>query len=519
MTKKNAISLVWLGYAFIAALCRVFFTESVSFPPHDFANYYFGAHFLTEGNLGTWIYFPHEFNLAIAETGTNGIFASYAPNSPFLSILFVPFTLMSLAVAKGIFNILSIALFLISLYRLANTFKIKPVFLFFLPIVFFIPLRNSILFGQVYLLLFVLLSEGFLAYRKKSYVKLSIFWSLAIFIKVFPVLLFAMLLFRKKWKALGYLGTACIILLVLSIMLTGADIWEFFVSSVLPLAGRGEITREYVQNYQSFQMLLAAVLDGHPILSGSLLFAFKLSLVIIGYFITARGRSALRFFSYWMIAAILLSPYGSTYTQLLLIFPWILFARGRKQTRNGLVLLAVFVLVGNLPVEFFGQFQGPLAFPRLLLLLFLLAALFRRSLKRIPLKTALLIVLPVTAGYALIAPLAVESEEIVQVRSGTPILTYDYIIEDGKLGYVYWDANGRHKKMLERMVTSLDTTSVSIRSNQVFHGDTMMTSDPARKRRPAVINGNTLIWLSDAKQGIGFYRLFSKPLEVTPSAP
>ena len=99
-------------------LCGYYGYKAIDFPIHDFANYYFGGKFLVEGHFNSDIYFPYEFNKAIFHLGHSGIFASYAPNTPFLAVFFALFSIFSLAVAKLIFNGISVVLLVFSLYRL-----------------------------------------------------------------------------------------------------------------------------------------------------------------------------------------------------------------------------------------------------------------------------------------------------------------------------------------------------------------------------------------------------------------
>ena len=154
MPRYKIISPQSLGYLFIAVLCSIFTIIAIGFEPHDFANYYFGAILLEDDLFTPSIYFPHIFNLEIAALGYTNIFASYAPNTPFLALSFLPLTYFSLATAKIVFNSISLLLFIYSIRNLFKHYQISDVYLFLLPLDFFIPLRNNFLFGQIYLLLF-----------------------------------------------------------------------------------------------------------------------------------------------------------------------------------------------------------------------------------------------------------------------------------------------------------------------------------------------------------------------------
>ena len=83
----------YLHFIPLLVICFYSLYQSYSFEIHDFANYYFGGCFLNKGLFTTNIYFPYYFNHTVADLGYGNFFLSYAPNTPFLSILFSPFAL------------------------------------------------------------------------------------------------------------------------------------------------------------------------------------------------------------------------------------------------------------------------------------------------------------------------------------------------------------------------------------------------------------------------------------------
>ena len=131
-------------YAFLPLLllCGFYMFKAIAFPIHDFANYYFGGQFLAEGHFNATIYFPYEFNKAIFDLGTQNVFANYAPNTPFLAVLFAPFSLLAVAKAKLLFNGLSVVLFVVSIYRLFSHYEINSKYALLIPVLFLVPIKN-----------------------------------------------------------------------------------------------------------------------------------------------------------------------------------------------------------------------------------------------------------------------------------------------------------------------------------------------------------------------------------------
>ena len=128
MPLSKLISPQYLGYLFLIVFCSILIVNSISSEVHDFANYFFGATFFRDGSFTPSIYFPHIFNLKIASLGYTNIYSSYAPNTPFLALSFLPLTYFSLATAKIVFNGISLLLFIYSLRNLFKHYKIRMIF-------------------------------------------------------------------------------------------------------------------------------------------------------------------------------------------------------------------------------------------------------------------------------------------------------------------------------------------------------------------------------------------------------
>jgi hypothetical protein len=462
--------------------------------------------FLKDGIFDSSIYFPHSFNLAIAAHGTNEIYTSYAPHSPFLALFFSPFSLVSLETAKLLFNLLSLGLFLFSLRNLVKLYPLKPIFIFLLPLLFFIPFRNNFLFGQVYFLLFFLLVEGFIAYKKERYWRMGFFWGVAVLLKIIPIILFGFLFFKQKWRGIIYFGLVCLSLTAISLLVSGTEVWMFYFLKVLPKSGAGEITTEFVQNYQSVFMFLKGAIGGNERLFLTAVFAFKLVLLVISFFVTRHEKSDLKIIVFWVMASVLLSPYGSTYTAILLVISYIYFVN--KPLKNQWHLLAFCLLIGlisNLPIHYFNGLSPMLAFPRMFLMVGLFSFLFWNNLRTLPLlKVAGLLIVVAGAYFVFVKSPQNDSKPII---ADAPLLTYDYGVKDGKLVYTSWSQTGPIINETNLEVSSLTTEGINLKNNQLFINNELIIATKDNLLKPAILNDTTLIFLSDYKRGIGFYQL------------
>lgn len=502
----------------LVLLCVFYLYQAIDFPTHDFANYYFGGKFLAEGRFDHWIYFPYEFNHSIAFEGSKDTFASYAPNTPFLAVLFLPLSFFSMVTAKLLFNGISIFLMAYTLLRLVRHYKIDPVCLLLVPILFFVPIKNSMLFGQIYFLLFFLIGETWLAYKRNHPIRMTILLSLAICIKIFPVLLVLVFLFRKKFQVVGYIAGCCAVLVCVSVFLSSVDVWVFFLQNVLPKAADGEISEAYVTNYQSVLMFLKELLvydkiDNpnplfhSPALFSALILAFKIKLIAIGYYISRKVNIPLVALSYWILSMILLSPYGSTYTFILLLVPFLALIKNDIAPAKKIGGMVLIFVICNVPVAWLSQLVLPFSFLRLMAVLALLALLVVLVYQKIRFRNvAVFTLVPMVLVLFLVKDMPVKSERVL--GKDAPILIYDFAVANNKLTYYYWDEKGEHKKTIDYRAEQ--TVAMDLHENEVFKNGNELTFEKSNKRKPLLVDGKTLIYLSDYGRGIGFYTLRKK---------
>lgn len=499
----------------LVAVCLFFCWRAAGFPLHDFTNYYFGGKLLASGNFSAGIYFPYWFNRQIAGLGHPGLFASYAPNTPFLALVFYPFSMLVPASAKLAFNAISILLFSGSLYRLQRFYKTGVVFGLLIPVVFLVPIKNQLLFGQVYFLLFFLLAESLLAYEKKRWGKTAVFLGLAIFLKVFPVLILLLFLFRKQYRPLFYTVGACMLLLAFSVIFTGWDVWVFYLENVLPKAADGAIATAYVPNYQSVFMFLKTLLvfDATQNPDGlfeatwafsALILALKACVLSVGYFLTGKSANALFAFSYWILASLLVSPYGSTYSCLLLLPVYFYLAQADIRPPQKVLLTVLLFLANNLPLAYFLDNPFPFSYLRLFLLLLSCGAFVLISGQSVRWKWVMILTAAAAFGSFLSAK-SPDRKPAYLLDGSSPVLVYDYNVDANGLTYFYWDEKGSRLKTIPFKFRS--AAPLDIRDNQVSYNGKTLTSGKGNKRKPMLIDRKTLIYLSDEDRGIGFYTL------------
>lgn len=490
-----------------------FLWKSLQFNINDFGNYYFGGAFLSQNIFDNQIYFPHHF-LSQIQLLTNEIyFLSYAPNSPFLAMLFMPLSHIKIADAKLIFNIISIAAFVIALVQLFNHLNVSKYWLIAVPIIFLVPFKNQILFGQLYFLLFAFLTFGYLNFKKENQTKTALWWGIAICLKIFPAILFGFLIFQGRFKTLLYLVISVFLIILFTSYFSGIEAWIFFITEVLARSNSGEIAGAFVDNYQSAFMFLKRIFVQNPvsnpngltesfILFDFLFFNYKILILAITAFIHLRNSNTFLSFSLWILSALLILPYCSTYSLLLLIYVFLVIVQ--LQIKFSIKAFLIFILASALNLGFYKEYPFPINYARLFLLLGIFSYfvfLFRNSLSRLP-------ILLGTFAISLISLIPKNIDKSVPfLHTKTPLITYDYQLDTNGIDYYFWNQYGPQKTNIPMSLANNLVPEPRIINQQIFLGDKQLTFDHSNKLKPRWLNKNEIIFLSDKERGIGFYQL------------
>jgi hypothetical protein len=483
--------------------------------PHDFANSFFGAYFFIDGRFDLGVFDPITFNKRIFSEGFRNIFVSYNPNPPSASILFAPFALLPLHESKLIFNCVSAILFCLSLYRISKHFELNTAVVFLaVPIIFFIPIRNQILFGQTYFLLFFLLSEGYLAYQKGNYPLSALLWALAIFLKIFPAAVILLLLTNKNWKACLWLGCLCFLLLVISVLIQGTEVWTYYAFEILPRNLKGEITSAYATNYQSANVFLKYLfvenvdLNPVPVLNSKLAFhiaeiAFK-SFIIGCCILFLLQRKDVLAFGMLILGSILISSYGSTYSNILLLF--ILLPLLKEWKREKWFVIAVLILLAaNLPISIFKEFNPLLQFPRLAILLSIFVIVV--AMTKIKFRWQPFIIFSVIFSLFTFTHKSSYDPSRLLTKEERKNIPYGYGLKNGYIYYNYWNENGDNTYVTSVKGTTLTNDELQLINGQIFYKGNQITNSNDKKLKPMLLNSDAIVYLSDKDNGIGFYNL------------
>jgi hypothetical protein len=242
----------------------------------------------------------------------------------------------------------------------------------------------------------------------------------------------------------------------------------------------------------------------NPYLFGIVMALFKAAVAALCIQHTVRRRdSDFDSFAIWIMASMLISPNGSSYSLVLLVIPFLALAArgslGAFALGGGVLLVAC-----NFPIDRLENAPLLAQFPRLYLLLLFFGMLIW------PLRTAwnmrlwgglaLFLVLLFIAGYHRDRDGSRDfftSEEHIFIN--------DYSVNEGMLMYSYYDGAGPHPVQTGMAVSRWEP--LEIKDKQIYYKGEVLTHSSDRKKKPLLINGNLVLYLSDKNRGVGFYTL------------
>jgi len=529
---KNYLTTNPIGYLIPTVLVGLIFSIfALDQPLHDFANNYFPALLATE-NIPpeTVLYDIYDFNQYAWSKGYNDVLADFYLNSPFTATLFYPFAFIKNAFySKLIFNLISVLFFTLALQLFSKKYlnKNNHFLLLLIPLLFFVPIRNNIEFGQVYLLVlsFILLGYYFIDTNKKFTGELLL--GLSILTKVFPIYYCIPLVYSKKWKSIALVITSTLVLLAISVLIRGFSFWERYLFEVMPNAFLNESTVNFQSNAQTFTVFVKTLFVQDQYYNPDVLFNSEITYKIISWTFTAiflslaistsfnQKEKPFRLLSIWVVTLFLIQSRTATYAQILWLIPALEIFRGEfsKTTKIGSFILLL--LICNFPFHWLNGLPIVIEFTRMWLsiilgLTFLYS--FNAKLNLAFIKVFLIVFIPFLIPIALKKPNVENSDYVLSKKEY--FLIHDFYSENNVLVYEALGKNGNEVIHSNILISKFDSTSCKVIDGQVFYKDKKITNDYSLKKNPVLVNDKEIYYLTDHHSRRGAYTL--KKITVTP---
>lgn len=523
-----------------AVLCFYFLIISYDAPLHDFSNSYFSARLVHEGIPPETVIFDiYAFNSYIWELGYTDVLVDFYVNSPFTLAAFYPLAYIEDAyLAKFVFNSISVLLFLAGLFLLAKkTIPDSKWLLLCIPILFYVPIRNQILFGQSYFIVFFFVVAGYYVLEKRKEYGTGILLGFAALLKFFPVFYGIPLAFQKRWKAIGFCILGTLLFVIVGVSITGYSLWELYFTDILPHTFSSKTTTDYRVNYQSldvfFKFLFVEDSYYNPDawIADERIYAIAnwiTKAIIIGSAIglsIRKKNNTFALLAIWVTTLFLAQGRTATYAQILWIIPLFVifplfqhkertisnvparYSKQRIQVVSVLLLLGLLLLICNFPFRELGDKPIFIQFSRIWLVVLLSITMYKFIDTTFHLKyIALTFVVLFPLSYSALKGVE-EDESQYALSEKQHFMIYDFFEDQGKLSYKALGRNGDETIQTEIPVTSFDTESITIKDHQLYKGNRLITRNSSLKKKPVLVNDSRVYFLTDHHSRRGAFTL------------
>jgi len=230
----------------------------------DFPNYYLIARLYREGypleRVYEWTWLQRQKD----HRGIEQPLVSFIPSTLPSALVVTPWCSLPPLQAKRwwlMANLAFLGLIALLLKRMTKLGWTRIALLMFLAV---IPLHNSFLFGQMHILVLLLLTVAAWLYFKEWHFLSGLPLALAAAIKIYPALFLIFFGFRKQWRAVTGLAVGLITAATGSVYFFGTAACRLYVREILPRAFRGETIDPYSVAWNSITALLRRLLIAEP---------------------------------------------------------------------------------------------------------------------------------------------------------------------------------------------------------------------------------------------------------------
>jgi hypothetical protein len=275
---------------------------------------------------------------------------------PFFSLVLWPLVRVPFVPALQIWRVVNLLILGIAAWLISRTYRFGQnpwLWAGFLLILFnWRPVGDTIAYGQVDILLFLLIVGVLAALRGERKVLAGFLLALATMLKLYPAFLALFFLLRREWRALVSFCLALVVLAGLSVVLLGWPVHALYLQEVLPFSGGGT---PWVEN-QTFNGFFNRLLTDRIALTPEThRWADRVAFLVSGALIVASSWLVYRFgdrenlhydvgFSLLLVTMLLVLPAAWLHYETILVLPFVLLFVYVQQ--RGTLPLRVALLAG-----------------------------------------------------------------------------------------------------------------------------------------------------------------------------
>ncbi len=347
-------------------------------PVGDYGNYFYGSRFLTEGTDPLVFYQnTHTFNEMVKSAGENNFFLNYTPVPPFSLLFYKIFLVDDVSCSKLIFGIFCLIVFCLALHTLHREFKIPAHTIYFVPVVFLLPMYSGFLQGQSYLFITALMIWFFVAVERQKQLLAGLCAATVFSLKIFPAFILLYPLMKRDWKTPGW-TLLFLLLLHLPLIISGnLDLLIYYYKVIFPRLAMNDVTAPFAAHDQGIASFLLKLfvkdnlLNPFPFFESVVLAAVCMlvfqTLTAIGILQVLRSKVRSQSIGIMLLGLALLSRYLPVYSLVFLV-PVLLLSFNFLQKPKYVLFVVLLTVAINLPAQWLQNLPLVFRYPRLMIL-------------------------------------------------------------------------------------------------------------------------------------------------------
>jgi len=238
----------------------------------DFPNYYIVARLIREhyclDRIYDWIWFQR----IASRFGIDHQLVGFLGLTPFSALPIVPFSWLSALEAKRLWIVCNVAFLAAAVELLSRQTGLAPRRVWLAALCAIIPLRTSFLFGQMHILVLLILILAYVCHMRGWQMGTGCYIALGAALKIYPIFFCLYFVVKKRWKALCTTLLCAVLCLLLSYSITGPTATKVYFLQQLPRLLQGESQNPFSSLTSSSALfhrlfLFEPELNPHPLVS------------------------------------------------------------------------------------------------------------------------------------------------------------------------------------------------------------------------------------------------------------
>ncbi len=244
----------------------------------DFPNYYIVARLIREhyclDRIYDWIWFQR----IASRFGIDHQLVGFLGLTPFSALPIVPFSWLSALEAKRLWIVCNVAFLAAGVQILSRQTGLSPHRVWLIALCAIIPLRTSFLFGQMHILVLLILILAYVCHMRGWQIGTGCYIALGAALKIYPIFFCIYFVLKRRWKALGTTLLCTVLCLLLSYSIMGPTATKVYFFQQLPRLLQGESQNPFASLTSSSALfhrlfLFEPELNPHPLVSSPPLYA------------------------------------------------------------------------------------------------------------------------------------------------------------------------------------------------------------------------------------------------------